>query len=110
MPLSRQQAATGLQRSWSHRTGLNCRPAVYETAALPLSYDGLFAYRHCRRLLALLLIWSLAATRSSPSPKAGRRTFSGFVLELWGYVAIDVHRRAYLRVTEDLHSHSGVTP
>jgi len=32
------------------------------------------------------------------------------VLELWGYVAIDVHRRAYLRVTEDLHSHSGVTP
>ena len=25
---------------WSQRAGLNCRPAVYETAALPLSYVG----------------------------------------------------------------------
>jgi hypothetical protein len=25
---------------WSHRTDLNRRPAVYETAALPLSYGG----------------------------------------------------------------------
>ena len=25
---------------WSQRTGLNRRPAVYETAALPLSYVG----------------------------------------------------------------------
>jgi hypothetical protein len=25
---------------WSHGTGLNRRPAVYETAALPLSYRG----------------------------------------------------------------------
>lgn len=25
---------------WSRRVGLNHRPAVYETAALPLSYAG----------------------------------------------------------------------
>ena len=27
-------------RVWSQRAGSNCRPAVYETAALPLSYVG----------------------------------------------------------------------
>ncbi len=29
---------------WSHRSGLNRRPAVYKTAALPLSYGGLITY------------------------------------------------------------------
>tara|TARA_B100000809_G_scaffold253816_1_gene290279 strand:- start:357 stop:557 length:201 start_codon:yes stop_codon:yes gene_type:complete len=28
------------QQKWSQRTDLNRRPAVYETAALPLSYVG----------------------------------------------------------------------
>ncbi|SVB62316.1 uncharacterized protein METZ01_LOCUS215170, partial [marine metagenome] len=28
-------------KKWSQRTGLNRRPAVYETAALPLSYVGI---------------------------------------------------------------------
>ena len=31
--------------SWSQRAGLNCRPAVYETAALPLSYVGEYGAR-----------------------------------------------------------------
>lgn len=29
------------KKKWSRRVGLNHRPAVYETAALPLSYAGL---------------------------------------------------------------------
>jgi hypothetical protein len=31
----------GGKEKWSRRVGLNHRPAVYETAALPLSYAGL---------------------------------------------------------------------
>ncbi len=37
-------------KSWSRWSGLNRRPAVYETAALPLSYTGV-AYESARRLL-----------------------------------------------------------
>ena len=30
-----------VQEDWSRRVGLNHRPTVYETVALPLSYAGL---------------------------------------------------------------------
>ena len=35
-----RKSLKGLKKTWSRRVGLNHRPTVYETVALPLSYAG----------------------------------------------------------------------
>ena len=89
---------------WSQRTDSNRRPAVYETAALPLSYVGSFSLRSPSRPFDVAgpsrLTPLLTPTRLASSSEGRGDSLAVFPLKLRRDMRMDVHGGADLCVAQ----------
>jgi hypothetical protein len=107
--------ATPWPAEWSRRGDSNPRPAVYETAALPLSYTGPVLDPRYQNALAATqmcpvrgaLTADLTATPLRSAPDSRSNSLDRVSLRVGSNMTVDVHCRADLRVPQYLHRYTG---